>query len=180
MEYLQRIYKIAKRVIIHLRINGFSRMMEADLQSRFVIEPNHSMSLRDNWILFLSLLCVSCIIAGGFAWHGMWLIAPISAVEMICLMIALYLCWRRSNCKEVIEITCDRVTVTSGMTGPEKSCVLKRAWAHIVFLRKQQNHQTDRLLIRAPGTQVEVGSCLNAEEKRLLAAQLRQSLNAGW
>ena len=152
-------------------------MTDTERTTRFIITPNHSMSLRDNGILFLSLLGVSCMIASGFAWHGMWLIAPISGLEMLCVMLAFYLCWRRSNRKEIVEITSDTIAISVGTRRPERSCVLRRAWAHVVF-SQQRNHQPGRLWIRVRGVQVEVGLFLNAEEKRLLATRLRQSLHA--
>ena len=144
--------------------------------TRFVISPNRSLSWRGNQLFFASMATVSFGIAGVFTAMGYWIVLPFAGLEMAVLAIALYVCsWRTSHC-EVVSIVDDHLEVCVGRYRPEHSWTFSRHWARVVLDRPREKRYPSRLLIRSHGRQVEIGACLNDEERRELAKALQHAL----
>ncbi len=144
--------------------------------AQFVIRPNRSLSRRGNQFFFLTLFCVSFIIAGVFTAMGMWVILPFAGFEMLGLGAALYCCVHRLSRRETVVVDGDEVRVSSGHEKPEHSCTFQRAWARVVLSSPCNRGAPSRLWIRSHGRQVEIGSFLSDADKGNLARALDRAI----
>ncbi|MGF1525960.1 MAG: DUF2244 domain-containing protein [Candidatus Competibacterales bacterium] len=124
---------------------------------------------------FLAVCCVSLTIAVGFAALGLWLVLPFAGLELTALGICLYGVVHRSYRREVISLTAEWVEVERGQRGPRERQQLPRLWTR-VDLDAVPGRTTSRLQLRFRDRCVEVGGFLREDERRQLAADLRQNL----
>ena len=147
--------------------------------AQFVIRHNRSLSWRGNQVFFLTLFCVSFIIAAAFAWMGLWVILPFAGFEMLCLGAALYCCAHRLSRRETVVVDENEVRVSSGHEKPERSCTFPRAWATVVLSPPPTRCAARQLWIRSHGRQVEIGSFLSDADKGDLARALNRAIGGG-
>lgn len=143
---------------------------------RFLIRPNCSLSWRNAVRFYLGIFAVSFGIAIGFALKGAWLVLPFAGLEMLVLGIAMYVVARRSGNWQEIAISGDRISIVEQNLSKVHQESIQRTWAKVVFEPPPIRGHASRLCIRSHGRSVEVGGCLNEEEKRFLAEQLGQAL----
>lgn len=139
-----------------------------------VIRPNCSLSWRGTVAVFTCISLVSLLIALGFLALGYWLILPFAGLELALLGTALYLTAWRAALREVVRIEGNVVAVQKGHRQPESTEVLPRGWVRVELARPLRRGHPSRLLLRAHGRAVEVGGCLNEDERDLLAQDLRR------
>jgi len=144
--------------------------------STFVVSPNYSMTWRENKIFIASLAVVSFSIAGGFALQGLWLILPFAGLEMIMLWGILYWSSLRATQCEVISIDADNVKVEVGRNKMRHLHSFQRAWTRVELYPPARPHWQSRLVMRSKGKELEIGACLNDEERKTLAASIRKAL----
>lgn len=141
---------------------------------RFLIRPNCSLPWRDAVRFYLGMVVVSFGIAIAFALKGAWLILPFAGLEMLVLGIALYVVARRTTDWQEISIDADQVDIVERDSGQAQS--FQRAWVRVIHEVAPVRGHPSRLCIRSHGRSVEVGRCLNEEEKRYLAEQLNRAV----
>jgi uncharacterized membrane protein len=134
------------------------------------------MSWRELVRFYSGIVIVSMTIALGFAAQGAWLVLPFAGLEMLVLGIALYSVARRSASWQEIAIDGDRVKVISGGSGAEHSEQFQRGWVRVVLEAAPVKGHPSRLLLGSHGRTIEIGGCLNEDEKHALAVQLRRAV----
>lgn len=139
-----------------------------------VIRPNCSLSWQRTVAVYCGMCGVSLTIALGFAILGFWMILPFAGLEMIALAAGFYYCAVRADTREVIRIQGETVTVQKGRHCPKDSTQFQRVWTRVVLAQPQQRRHPARLLICSHGRALEVGQCLNEQERSQLAADLRR------
>ncbi len=144
--------------------------------AQFVVAPNRSLSWRGNKIFFVYMAILSFSIAGIFAALGMWVVLPFAGMEMLLLWLALYFSSVRLDKCEVVSVEGGKIRVSVGRYGPERSCEFERNWAQVILDKPRIRGYPTRLLIRSHGREVEIGVCLNDEERSELAEALRRSI----
>lgn len=142
----------------------------------FVIRPNSSLSWRGNVFVIASVAAVLIFVVAPFAFLGYWPMLPFAGLEIVVLTIALYLCSRRSQWREVITIGEDEIAVSRGRRSPEISFTFSRYWAAI-RLQAPIAGRPGRLTVGSHGREVEVGAFLNDEERKELAEALRRAVS---
>ncbi len=145
-------------------------------ESRFVIRPNSSLSWRGNLLFFLGMVCISFGIAGVFAVMGYWVVLPFAGLEMTVLGGALLLCSLRASHCEVVSITGDTVEIITGRHKPEHIWTFNRHWAKVIISSPPIKGYPNRLALRSHGHELEIGACLNNEERQQLAKALDRAL----
>lgn len=145
---------------------------------RFLIRPNCSLPWRDAVRFYLGMVLVSFGIAIAFALKGAWLILPFAGLEMLVLGIALYTVARRSTNWQEISIDGDRVDVLEREAGQEQAQSFQRAWVRVIHEVAPIRGHPSRLSLRSHGRSVEIGRCLNEDEKRYLAEQLNRAVRS--
>ena len=147
-----------------------------DCPHRFLIRPNCSMPWRDVVRFYAGIAIVSMGIAVAFAMKGAWLILPFAGLEMLVLGVALYVVAQRAANWQEIAIEADNIRVINHSPKQEKKLSFQRAWVRVVLEDATITGHPSRLLLGSHGRNVEIGSCLNEEEKHELALQLRRAV----
>jgi uncharacterized membrane protein len=145
---------------------------------RFLIRPNCSLPWRDAVRFYLGMVVVTFGIAIAFALKGAWLILPFAGLEMLVLGIALYVVARRATNWQEISINGDRVNIVERDSGQEQTQSFQRAWVRVIHESAPIKGHPSRLSLRSHGRSVELGRCLNEDEKLYLAEQLSRAVRS--
>ncbi len=147
-----------------------------DCPRRFLIRPNCSMPWRDVVRFYAGIFIVSMGIAIAFAMKGAWLILPFAGLEMLVVGIALYVVAQRAASWQEIAIDADSIRVVDHSAKRVQKLSFQRAWVRVVLKEAAISGHPSRLLLGSHGRNVEIGNCLNEEEKRHLVVELRRAV----
>ncbi len=142
-----------------------------------VIRPNCSLPWRRAMLVFCGFAVISLSIALGFTLLGYWLILPFAGLELAALAFALYITALRVHQREVISIEGEIVTIQKGGRRPLEATRFPRGWVRVSLARPRQYGYPTRLMIGCHGREVEIGDCLNEDERHKLAENLRHWLS---
>jgi uncharacterized membrane protein len=118
------------------------------------------------------MVVVSLGIAVAFALQGAWLVLPFAGLEMAVLGAALYVVARRGYRWQVISVHGDRIDIAHYGSSQERSESFQRAWAQVRLQPAAIKGYPSRLTIGSHGRRVEIGGCLNEDDKNYLAYEL--------
>ncbi len=142
-----------------------------------MIRPNQSLSWHGA-LRFYAVFSFCCLGIGiAFALHGFWPVLPIAGLEVVVLGTAFYLCFSRSQMREVISVNAEVVSVEKGRRKPQEHWECPRAWARIILERSPIAWYPSRLAVAFQGRQVVIGRFLNEKERRALAVELEQAIH---
>jgi uncharacterized membrane protein len=142
-----------------------------------MVMPNRAMPWQHIMMIYLLISGVTISIAFGFFTQGLTLILPFAGLELLALGVVLYISAWRSNIKEVVNVTEEKIRIEIGRNGPEKTYELDKTWAKVVLERSWNNWYPSRLLLRSHGRQIEIGKFLNEQERQCLGAELKKVIN---
>ena len=146
----------------------------AGIDCHWVIRPNQSLSWRAA-LRFYAAFSFCCLGIGiAYALHGFWPVLPYAGLEVVVLGIAFYLCFSRSQVREVISVNAEVVSVEKGRRKPQEYWECPRVWARINLERSPIAWYPSRLAVAFQGKQVVIGRFLNEEERCALAVELEQ------
>ena len=154
----------------------FNLTNENDLQKTIMVMPNRAMPWQHIMMIYLLVSGVTISIAFSFFTQGLTLILPFAGLELLALGVVLYISAWRSNIKEVVNVTEEKIRIEIGRDVPEKIYELDKAWANIVLERSWNNWYPSRLLLRSHGRQLEIGKFLNEQERQCLAIELNKAI----
>jgi len=140
---------------------------------RIVLRPNRSWTWRANAYLVGTLMAVSGSIGIAFALQGMWLILPFTALELSVLLACLYYCVRRTHVQEVLTFSPDYLEVERGIRAPETRKRFQRYFTRFFVRAPRHPWYCKRVSVCCRGTEFEIGSFLNDDEKDDLIVALR-------
>ena len=155
----------------------FNLTNENDLKKTIMVMPNRAMPWQHIMMIYLLISGVTISIAFGFFTQGLTLILPFAGLELLALGVVLYISAWRSNIKEVVNVTEEKIRIEIGRNGPEKTYELDKTWAKVVLERSWNNWYPSRLLLRSHGRQIEIGKFLNEQERQCLGAELKKAIN---
>jgi uncharacterized membrane protein len=144
---------------------------------RFVVQPNHSISWSDTVLIYIGILAVSVIVAGGFALLGLWMVLPFAGLEMILIAVVLYRCALRARFYEIIAIDDDHIWIERSCNRPGQPVSFQRYWARVQLVPPPRRNEASRLFVSSHGRREEIGTWLNEEEKKELAVDLSRLIN---
>ncbi len=144
----------------------------------FVLSPNPAPPWPDIRLFFIVLATPSLLVASGFAWLGFWPILPFAGLELLGLAAALYVTAKRSEQREVVRISKDKIEIERGRRHPEERVEMRSTWAKVLLKRPRTPLRESRLVISSHGSEVEVGPFLVEEERRHLAHALREAISS--
>ena len=154
----------------------FNLTNENDLKTTIMVMPNRAMPWQHIMMIYLLVSGVTISIAFSFFTQGLTLILPFAGLELLALGVVLYISAWRSNIKEVVNVTEEKIRIEIGRDVPEKIYELDKAWANIVLERSWNNWYPSRLLLRSHGRQLEIGKFLNEQERQCLAIELKKAI----
>lgn len=155
-----------------------TRINQHDNRGHIVLSPNLSVSWRDN-ILFLYVVCSIALCIGiSFSLLGMWMVLPFTGLEVIALVAVVYYVAHKCHRIEVISVADGCVRVEQGYTRPQSSWSSELFWTRLIVLPQDRPWHSLRIYLRGRDSQVEIGTFLNDDDKRILIKQLRQFITA--
>lgn len=147
-------------------------------ERRIVLRPNASLSRNQMWALISVMALVMGGIAIVFAQVGAWVVLPFSGAEWLLFVYCLRLSMKTTSVCEVITITDSLVQVEKGRLVPEQSWRFQRAWVALDLIRSARRGHPSSLQFRLHGKCVEIGGFLVEDERKALARELRNWLDA--
>jgi uncharacterized membrane protein len=144
--------------------------------TRFLIRPNASLSWHDAKAVFAATCTASAAIAAALCRLGAWIVLPIALIEMAVLGAALYCCACRAAYRELITLREAEVKVAKGRRRVDERWSGQRHWVQVRLVAPRHEWYASRLWLVSHGRGVELGSCLNEDERRDLADRLRSAL----
>ncbi len=139
-----------------------------------VISPNASLSRQANIALFSSLAVIILVVATGFTLMGFWMILPFAGLELTALAAALMYVDYQNQYREVVRVDDATVSVASGYRRQQQACEFKRGWTSVLLRQAGPHNQPSKLLLRSAGKQVEIGACLEPDDRTDLWRELKQ------
>ena len=140
------------------------------------MRPNQSLSWQ-RAVKIYAAIALCCLGVGIlYALHGFWPVLPFAGFEIVVLGIAFYLCFVRSQIREVVSVNADVVTVEKGRRNPQEHWECPRAWAHVSLQRSPIAWYPSSLAIAFQGRRVEIGRFLTEQERCDLAEELEFSI----
>ncbi len=143
-------------------------------QLEIVISPNASLSRQANIALFLSLMGILLVVATGFTLMGFWMILPFAGLELIALAVALAYVDYQNQYREVVKVDEVTVKIASGYRKAQHACEFKRGWTSVLLRQSSRQNQPSKLILRSAGKQIEIGACLEADDRKDLWRELKQ------
>jgi len=155
----------------------FNLTNENELEKTIMVMPNRAMPWQHIMMFYFAIAIVTLTIAFNFYVQGLTLILPFAGLELAALGIVLYISAWRSNIKEVVSVTDEKIKIEIGRNSPEKIFEFDRAWVKIVLEKSWNNWYPSRLLLRSHGKQIELGKFLNEQERQCLEIELKKVIN---
>ncbi len=141
---------------------------------RFDLAPHCSLTPYSAAVFLGWLGGTTFAIATFFAIQGFWPVVPFAGLEIGLLAWALRASMRRGTCREVISITEETVTVEWHGPQVDRVSVFPRHWVRVKLHAPLAALHPARLLFESHGRVCEVGRFLTEDERRGLAARLKQ------
>lgn len=139
-----------------------------------VIRPNRSLS-RKGMILFFSGVCVAAILVAFRFWLlGAWVVLPITMLELLVLGAAFFWIERETRFCETIELNEDLVSVVQRDWRSKKEWCYQTYWVQVVLQSDPKGWYPSHLYLRSHGDSLEIGACLNEEERHQLEQHLKK------
>lgn len=142
---------------------------------RFELLPNRSSTWAQTKRFLVAVGLLHGLIAGGFAWLGLWLVAPFSGLEVLALGAGLYVCSRASYRREIVLLDADRVVVMRGHDRVASRDEFPRAWVRLTW-EPARSGRASCLRLGSHGRYFEIGAFLIEAERRQLAGHLSRLL----
>lgn len=145
---------------------------------RFELTPRCSLTPHTARTFVASMAAGTFAVAGFFAWHGYWPVLPFAGLEIALLIWAVRASMRAGAERETITITEDSVVVqrySAHHPAHDEGCsVFPRHWVKVKLHAPSTALHPSRLLFESHGRVCEVGRFLTEDERRGLAARLKQ------
>lgn len=138
---------------------------------------NDSLGTRGRWQIFAALCTVSLGLALAFAAFGAWLVLPYSALEMGVLFLAFSWVGRHAADWERLCVDEQRVIVERERGGIRTHYEFNRCWTRLES-EGGAFGSPPRLTVCSAGERVAFGDDLSAEERNIVAKNLRRALAA--
>ena len=141
---------------------------------RIELVPNCSMT-DEGALLFVAIVGATTFgVAALLALQGFWPVLPFAGLEIGLLAWAVRTTMRRARSRE--HITIDERSITIESTGPDAAApvVFPRHWAKVKLHGPHVASHPSRLTIESHGRAREVGRFLTEDQRRELAARLKQ------
>jgi uncharacterized membrane protein len=125
--------------------------------------------------LFVAVVGATTLMIGTvFALRGFWPVLPFAGLEVALLAWAVRASMRTGSERETITITERWITVRRGGPAGEGSSVFPRHWSRVKLHAPPTALHPSRLMLESHGRACEVGRFLTEDERRSLAARLKQ------
>ena len=150
--------------------------------TRLVLGPNASLTVRQAVWAFGGVATVAFLIAIGFALMGFWPVVPFAGLEVGALGAAFWVSMRRNRYREVLDFAADTVHIRFGESGGTAVASMEwpRAWTRVELAPGGNRLAHTQLRLRCWGQAVTLGRCLTDAEREQVHARIKQLLPPVW
>jgi uncharacterized membrane protein len=142
---------------------------------RAVLTPHRSLGPRGFAMLMAALCLINFVVGVAFWWLGAWPILVFCGLDVLLIYVAFKLNYRAAQAYEQIEVTPERLTVTSvEPNGRATAFEFNPYWVR-VNLSEHHDGRTE-LELSHHGRRLVFGRCLTDDEKRAFATVLREAI----
>lgn len=141
-----------------------------------VAEPNCSMSWAQTKRFFLVIAAVSATIAIAFAAQGLWMVLPFAGLELLALGAAMYWVAIKLRTSEVVRVDEHTLTVERGRSRLQLAAKFPRPWVRVELEDQSHAWRARRLVLRASGKEIELGSFLTDDEREEFARLIQVAI----
>lgn len=148
------------------------------LDAQFIIRPNLSLKPKTMLQVYAAIVVVTLGINIGFVIAGAWMVLVFGGLELVVLGAGFWLVYRASQCEEIVSISGEELRITKRNhleVTNEWQCL--RYWTHVLLEHDWKDWYPSKLYIRSMGKSVQIGKCLNNEERKDLARQLKREIH---
>lgn len=160
--------------------------MQASLSCRsnppcFLVQPGPGMAGLA-WRVFGCMVIGWSIVLGAVALSlGAWPMLPFCGLEIMAVVWAWWVCWQRSCYRESLTVEEGYVVAQRWhrKQAPSETLRLPQSWAHVrvewPFVKTDKRPVEPKVMLQAMGRRFELGCCLGASHRLMLAGQVQ-----GW
>ena len=130
-------------------------------------------------LVFVGICIAALAVAIRFWLLGAWMVLPITLLEMVVLGTAFFLIERSTRFCETIELTAESVSVVQRDWKSRKVWSYPTYWVQVIFRQDPKEWYPSHLYLRSHGDCVEIGACLNDEERSRLSRDIKRIISAG-
>jgi uncharacterized membrane protein len=142
---------------------------------RAVLQPHRSLSPKGFLIMMGLLTCLSFVTGLAFTVMGAWPVFAFFGLDVALVFLAFKLSYRSGRAYELIELSPDKLTVTSvDPAGRRQSVDFNPYWVRVELDEKPDGRTSLQLTFRQQ--RYVFGHCLNDDEKRDFAMALQSAL----
>ena len=155
-----------------------TRKNETTGLTTIILKPNNSSSWQFNMQVLASLSIIILLLAGYFAFQGLWLVFPFAFLVIASVYTCLYLRVSANFKTEVITFDDSTVVVERGSDHAENTWKYHRLWTKIFVKPPLVRGHPKQIFIRSHGKELELGSFLNKKDKEILIKDLKSVVYA--
>jgi uncharacterized membrane protein len=141
---------------------------------RLVLTARCALTPRSARLFIASVAAATLAVAIFFTLQGFWPVLPFAGLELALLTWAVRASMRSGARRQTITITADSVTVERHDERGERLSVFPRHWVRVKLHAPLAALHPQRLVLESQGRSCEVGEFLTEDERRGLAARLKQ------
>ncbi len=139
-----------------------------------VLYPHRSLPLHGFLVLMLLLGGVSFAAGVSFVLIGAWPIFGYFGLDVLLVYLAFRASYRSARMHECVRLTEDTLTVERvGQRGERRRWQFQPFWLRVVL---EEHDETSRLVLASHGRELVLGGFLAPQERRRLAAALKDAL----
>jgi uncharacterized membrane protein len=154
-------------------MDAIDRQVEAELVLKdWMIKRNCSVSPKQFWSLYLSLMVFSLLIAGLLLWRGAWLVLPFTGVELLAVGIAFLIYARHAVDYEYIRLCRNRLLVERMSAERLTHFEFNPRWVRV----EPGTSPRDQITLHSHGASIAIGQHLAWHRRAQFARELRSWL----
>ena len=146
---------------------------------RFVIRPNRSVTRKGMTLIYIGICAAAIAVALRFWWLGAWMVLPITVLELLVLGLAFRMVERATRSCETIDLSEKAVSVVQKGWRLHRQWRYPTYWVQVIFRPDPRGWYPSRLYLRSHGDTLEIGACLNDEERFQLSQDLAKIIYGG-
>jgi len=151
----------------------------SDNAGRFVIRPNRSLTRKGMFLFFIGVCIAAVSVALRFWLLGAWVVLPITVLELIVLGTAFFLIERETRFCETIDLSEKAVSVVQKSWKSKREWRYPTYWVQVIFRPDPKGWYPSHLYLRSHGDSLEIGACLNDDERFQLSQDLTKIIYGG-
>jgi len=149
----------------------------SETSGRFVIRPNRSMTRKGMSLVFIGIGVAAVLVALRFWLLGAWMVLPITILELIVLGAAFVIIERETRACETIDLSEKAVSVVQEGWKLNREWRYPTYWVQVIFRPDPKGWYPSHLYLRSHGDTLEIGACLNDDERFQLSQDLSKIIH---